>query len=377
MPTRKAYGYQISKMCEAFALNGLEVELWMPEKEGQGVEELFSYYGVKKNFRIKVIKGTDYLKYYPFLGKLSFWLKSIIFLFKLAFAKPEFGSVIFSRNPEIAWLFSLKGFKTVYEAHNWPKSKNFLHKFFLKKIDRLIVITGNLKELYVKNGILPEKIIVQPDAVDMEIFDIKMEKDAAREKLSLPKDKTILVYTGRFKTMGMEKGISDILKALAILKNKDLLFVAVGGLAEDKLFYEELARKLGVAENVIFFPYCEQKKLAVYQKSADIFLMPFPNKEHYAHYMSPLKLFEYMAAERPIIASDLPSIRDVLNEKNAILVEPSRPESLAEGISRTLKNPELAGSIARNAYEDVKKYTWVKRARRIIEFVNNRDNKNS
>jgi glycosyltransferase involved in cell wall biosynthesis len=167
----------------------------------------------------------------------------------------------------------------------------------------------------------------------------------------------------------MEKGIGDILKALAALKNENLLFIAVGGLAEDKIFYEDLARKIGVAEKVIFFPYCDQKKLAVFQKAADIFLMPFPLNEHYAYYMSPLKLFEYMAAKRPIIASDLPSIRDVLNEKNAILVEPGRPESLACGIGRVLIDPLSAGNMAQAAYADVKNYTWVKRAQRIIGFI--------
>jgi glycosyltransferase involved in cell wall biosynthesis len=97
--------------------------------------------------------------------------------------------------------------------------------------------------------------------------------------------------------------------------------------------------------------------------------MPFPKTEHYAYYMSPLKLFEYMASKRPIVASDLPSIREILNEQNSVLVEPDNPEKLAEGIKRILADNNFAEKISNQAFQDVQQYTWQKRVEQILGFV--------
>ena len=105
-------------------------------------------------------------------------------------------------------------------------------------------------------------------------------------------------------------------------------------------------------------------------KAFDICVMPFPWTEHYAYYMSPLKLFEYMVSKRPIVASDLPSVREILNEENAVLVEPGNPNALANGIEKVLSDEELANKIAEKAYEDVQQYSWERRTRRILEFIN-------
>ena len=80
-------------------------------------------------------------------------------------------------------------------------------------------------------------------------------------------------------------------------------------------------------------------------------------------------MFEYMAGKRPIIATDLPSVREVLNENNAILVKPDDPEGLARGIKEALDDKELTKEIADQAFQDVEEYTWKRRVERIIEFI--------
>ena len=86
----------------------------------------------------------------------------------------------------------------------------------------------------------------------------------------------------------------------------------------------------------------------------------------------PLKLFEYMAAGVPILATDLPSIREVLRHgENAWLIPPGDPKALAEGIRHLLENPELARRLAERARGDVQKYTWKHRAETILRLVGN------
>jgi len=223
----------------------------------------------------------------------------------------------------------------------------------------------------VASGYDGNKIKVAPDAVDLKIFDINIAKEEAREKLDLPQDKIILGYSGNFKTMGEEKGISMILKVVENLKNKipNIIFVGIGGNEADIKKYQSQADETGIGYNVKLLPRVNLTDLAIYQKAFDILLMPYPNTLHYRFYMSPLKMFEYMTAQRPIIATDLPSVREVLNEDNAFFVPADNIDRLAETILCIVENPELVQRKANQAYQDVRNYTWEKRVKKIIDFI--------
>jgi glycosyltransferase involved in cell wall biosynthesis len=86
-------------------------------------------------------------------------------------------------------------------------------------------------------------------------------------------------------------------------------------------------------------------------------------------YTSPMKLFEYMASGIPIVASDLPSIREILNESNSVLVDPDIPKSIINGIIEVITNKSLANKISEQSFLDVENYTWSKRAINILEFI--------
>jgi glycosyltransferase involved in cell wall biosynthesis len=99
---------------------------------------------------------------------------------------------------------------------------------------------------------------------------------------------------------------------------------------------------------------------------ADILVLPNPASAISTRYTSPLKLFEYMAAGRPIVSSDLPSIREILRDNvNALLVAPGDPMALASAIDRLLRDPALAARLARTALDEVPSYSWQRRAERL------------
>jgi glycosyltransferase involved in cell wall biosynthesis len=370
-PTEKAHGYQIAKMCEVFASLGCDVELLAPGRTNLIKADLFEYYGLRKNFKVKRIALVDFFDYFKTSYSLNFYLVSIQFFIRLFFMGFENDSVIYSRAPEIIWLFILRGFRTVFEAHNWPKSKEKIHIFFIKKASKIIALTNGLKEIFLEKKISRKNILVSPDGVDLEIFDIRSEQDEIRKSLGLPLGIKIIGYTGSFTTMGEDKGMKDIIASMGLLLKirQDIVFIAVGGNEQDIKYYANIAKKNGVFEKVRFIPRKSLETLARYQKACDIMLMPFPDTTHYRHYMSPLKMFEYMASKRPIIASDLPSVRDVLNEKNCIFCKPDNPQDLADKIIFLFDNPEIAERISQQAFEDAKKYTWQKRAEEIIKFI--------
>jgi len=371
LPTQKAYGYQISKMCEEFAHNGAKVELWFPSRQNDIRKSLFDYYNLERNFKIKEIKCFDFIRFSKYLKSFGFWLQRLFFLIKLFFQKVDKKTTIYSRDPEIVWLFDLKGHKTIFECHRFPQSYIWLFKIFGRQADKIIVLTSRLKGLFIENNFNKDKILVSPDGVDLKIFDIEISKAEARKKLCLPVDKIILGYTGRFKTMGKGKGLEEIFKAikLVLLDFNNICFVAIGGSQEDIKYYQESAEEMGLPNNVLLLERTEQKDLSVFQKACDILLMPFPNTEHYAYYMSPLKMFEYMASQRPIITSDLPSVREVLNGQSCLFCQPDDCKNLAEKIKQLLNDKNLGEKLAGQAYLDVKNYSWQKRAEGILEFV--------
>ena len=105
----------------------------------------------------------------------------------------------------------------------------------------------------------------------------------------------------------------------------------------------------------------------VWLKASDLLLIPHPDNEYFANHISPLKLFEYLSACRPIVASRLPAIMEVLRDGgNAILAEPGNPVSLARAMKRVMRDAPLAEALAARAHSDGAAHTWANRARGIL-----------
>jgi glycosyltransferase involved in cell wall biosynthesis len=127
-----------------------------------------------------------------------------------------------------------------------------------------------------------------------------------------------------------------------------------------------LAKQLDCAGRVTFTGLVPPPQVAARLREANVLVLPNPASAVSTAFTSPLKLFEYMAAGRPIVASDLPSIREVLtNEQNALLVPPGNPPALTAAIRRIKDDRELGARLAARALEDVREYTWAKRAERL------------
>lgn len=364
IPTEKAHGFQIMKMCEEFSSLGNQVELWIPSRKNDINKGAHSFYGLKNNFKIKEIKIFDFNKYHKYLGRFCFWLQMFWFSLKLLFIKTDRDAIIYTRDPEIGWIFNLKGNKIILESHNWPKSKSWLFKYLIKKFDKIITITYGLKELFLAAGFPDSRMMVAPDGVDLEAFDINIDKIQARKKLNLPLNKKIALYCGSLYLYGW-KGVDLLLTAAKILP-EDYLVVLVGGeLNELTKIKKEYSRN-----NLFLAGRRPHDEVPDYLKSADVLVLPNKSGDKMSEqYTSPLKLFEYMASGVPIVASDLPSLREILSEQNSFLVKPNSPLSLAKGIQAVLANSVLAEKFARQAWLEVKKYSWHKRAEKIIDFI--------
>ena len=108
----------------------------------------------------------------------------------------------------------------------------------------------------------------------------------------------------------------------------------------------------------------------MYLLAADVLVLPHSARDLQTKcHSSPLKLFEYMASGRPIVASRIPSVSEILtDQEEAVLVEPDNPKALAEGIRKILYDPELTSTIAENARVKVQNFSWINRARSMLDF---------
>lgn len=364
LPTEKAYGIQIAQMCEAFATLGRKVELVAPYRRSDIREDFFVYYGVKNSFRFRTISVPDFYLFGR-LNIIALGIKNFISAVKLSkYALHQRPDVFYSRDELVVFILSFlsDSRKIIFEAHKFSSRRALFYKRFKNKNIKTVVITHRLKEDFIRDGFRPENIAVAPDAVNIDDFNISFSKEEARKKIGVPIEGDIAMYTGHLFAW---KGADTLLKAARYCPN--VLFVFVGGTLADIENFKKAASDL---DNVRIIGRKPHREIPIFLKAADILVLPNSGKEEISKsYTSPLKLFEYMASGRPIVASNLPSLREILNENNSVFVEPDNAESLSGGIKKVLEDNALADQIGAQGFKDVEKFTWQARAQNILTYM--------
>ena len=176
-----------------------------------------------------------------------------------------------------------------------------------------------------------------------------------------------MVYTGKLYP-GYDE-IEYMVRAAATPACRDFLFVLVGGRDDHVAAWRAVAEKRGIS-NVIFPGFVPPADVHQYHLAADVLLLYYPSSIATGAFVSPGKLFGYMAAGRPIVAVDLPVLREVLGDPPAATLVPAdEPTALAQAIAQVINDPEGAGRLADTAKERVAEFTWDARAERVMSFA--------
>lgn len=361
LPSNFAHAIHVVKMTNAFAQLGHKVLLshYYKNEETNEKSRIYDYYGVEKSFEL--------------CGRIPKSAIKNLFFDKKILAKivDDFNpDLIYGRHLYDIYLIRNLGYKFIFETHdvvfnsniytNKKILKKYLHKSIVssKNIVSCILITQAQKQLIEKSWKYKTKIIVAPDAADEQPDFEPLEEFQAYQRLKI----------GYFGHLYAGRGIEIIYELSKLLP--DYIFLIFGGNAED---IEKWKNKTKEQKNIIFYGFVEPAKVYKYRNSCDILLAPYQKEVKIASgndtsaYMSPLKIFEYMSSKKPIICSDLPVLREVLNENNAILVKSDDITAWQNAIKK-LKDSSLRMTIAENAYNDfINNYTWLKRANYILE----------
>lgn len=356
VPSPAANAVHVAHMCAALARSGVEVRLHAPSPTLVAIPrypEIKKQYGLQESFEVSPVWA-------PRLRGGGRIYRSHL-AWKLLRYRPD---IVYGRHLAGTLTAQRLGMTTVFEAHkpDWEKNLRVQRQFERLIRDRyflaLVVISRSLAA-YVEQQ-YPElmgRVIVAPDAGPE--WPIPGE----------PKSGSKFIV-GYFGSLYAGRGIETILKVASLCPWAE--FRVVGGAPGD---VERLAADKGAAQNIHFLGRRAHSELYSLMAECEVLVAPYGRSVQIhggggdtAKWMSPLKIFEYMAMNRPIVASDLPALREVLeNERNSLLVEPDDAFAWRDAIVRLRDNPGLRRSLAETARTEFDaSYTWGARAIQIM-----------
>jgi glycosyltransferase involved in cell wall biosynthesis len=370
LPLERANGIQTMETCHALAMRGHDVRLIARPDTHEPPRDPYAYYDLARHRRLSIelapVMGPQFARR---IGYLSFALGR-------AMGKAR-ADLLFTRDLGVAEMVArvppaLRP-PLVYESHGYapdvaaelPELIATARPASQRKLKRLasrealvwresagyVTITRSLADLLIDRFGPHRNLAVVPDGVRLP---------AERAWMAPPNGTVLVAYAGHLYAW---KGVDVLLEALTRVSS--VRAVIAGGHEQEPDLHRlrDKARQLGVADRVEFTGLQPPAAVPSILTRATILVLPNLWTAISTRFTSPLKLFEYLAAGRAIVASDLPAIREVLRDgENAILVEPGSPQALADAIGRLASDPPLATRLARAAFDSADRYGWERRA---------------
>lgn len=360
LPTEKAHGYQIMRVCNEWARQGHVVVAYVPARDNNISTDAFSYYGLEKNFTIEYIACRNWMRYVRWLGRFAFWAQAYVFM-RATVRKLSPDALIYTRDAEVVWYLGRYGYTCVFNAHNWPRRRKLI-AYMLKRVRG--IVCNSQGTATIARQITQVPVMVAYNATDSNPF-VGMQKEVLCKELSLPTDKKIILYSGHLYNW---KGVDVFLSCARLLEPyPEFLFVCIGGTQTDVV---RMKHKAASMQGVLLLGNQPKAIVPKYLAAAHVLVLPNTRAtEESIQFTSPLKMFEYMASGTPIVASDLPSLKEVLSEETAFFAEAGSSESLAHAITKVLTDTQEAEVRAKAALVLSKEYTWQAHAQKTLGFI--------
>lgn len=356
IPATTANSIQVMKACQALAQLGHQVSLTIPGKTPPAWQDLAQQYGMKEPFELRVAPARNGLKRYDFA------------LAAVNRAVQDKADLLYTWSPQAAVLGLWNRMPVILEFHDLPTGKlgPVLLRYFFKVEGkkRLLCITHALAEklkTFLGNDYKPEMVHIAPNGTDLTQYSGLPDAPDARKLLGFANTFTA-GYTGHF-----YQGRGTSLLVSLARAYPEIQFLWVGGNPADLKLWRERLSGEGI-QNVILTGFVTNADLPLYQASSDVLLMPYETSiagsggGNSAEICSPMKMFDYLAAGRVILTSDLPVFHEILHEQNAIFCPPGDETAWIQKLGEIIQDAELRQSLGKQARQDAENYTWLKRA---------------
>ncbi len=272
----------------------------------------------------------------------------------------------------VAYLGSrTSGARLIYDVHEYyigtpALADRFLERTiwgtiegaFIREADRVITVCDSIADVLRERYGIPRPRVVR----NLPRLRHVPRTDALRRWLGIPDEEPVLVYQG---VIQRGRGLFVAIEALRRLKRGVLVFLGDGALRDE---VREYAVRAGIEDRVFLSGWVPLEKLPIYTASADVGLCLIEDLG-YSYYVSlPNKLFQYIMAGVPVLASDFPEIGKVVREAGVgLLADPSDPEDVAAKARRLLEDRGLWERCSKNAEKAAEVYNWEKEKERLVE----------
>jgi len=366
IPSERAHAYQIVQQCAWMGREGHDVTLVNPNRTGG--KDVFSYFKLPDRWFTHVVLPTV-----DFLERAPLWLKPIAYRIQRAtfirnlknWIKTQQADAWYTRDPAMVQALLDRGADRVFlELHHAPDMNRARWERIRNAVSGFIVITQGLRDRLLELGIPEERIHVAPDGYEPEEFQDHTSREEARKALGLPGGAFVVFYGGSFYPW---KGLDMIVRSWAQTEAQAHL-VLIGGPEPDADRLKKLVPDTA-KDRIHILPRRERAELIRLYPAADLGLIASSaDADVSARYTSPIKLFEYLAAGLPIIASDVPSSREALDERVAVFFKPTE-EGFHHVLREVMDRPVWMRSAAETAPAYVRPYTWQARAEGISAWI--------
>lgn len=249
-----------------------------------------------------------------------------------------------------------------YDGLSLKRLARWSQAYCWRNADVVLPVTQVLGDIVASYGVDPNKIVVIPNGINGDRFQANPDVDAAKRALGL-EGSLVLGFTGFVRDWhGLDKVI-DMIAQDPPTSRRHLLVVGDGPARPD---LEQQAQRLGIENRVTFTGIIGRDDVARYVAAFDVALQPAV-----VAYASPLKLFEYLALGKAIVAPDQPNIKEILtDEHNAVLFDPKQSGGLAQATGRLCADATLRTKVAANARRAIgeQKLTWKANAQRVVDL---------
>ena len=356
IPSRAAQSIQVMRMGQAFAELGHAVTLIVPSSPRR--EDVFNYYGVEPSFSIKRLPRLRLKEW-----GLSLW--GLHAAFEAKRCKPD---LVYCRQVHACYFAALLGFRVILEIHEPPNallSKRFFRRLIaMPGLVRIVTNSKALGSLLEREfGLGNDRLLAAPNGAEDLGY---IPAAASRNGIRLQVGYVGHLYGGR--------GIELIMHMVRACPWAD--FHLVGGTDEDlKIWRSRFQGFSNVTLHGFVPPFMAER----YRQLCDVLVAPYQretltrSRRNQAGYMSPLKLFEYMASGRAILCSDLPVLHEIVQEgMTALLCDPDKPEEWASALQRLKVDPDLRRYLSENARTAfLRDFTRTARATKVLSGVMN------
>jgi len=369
-PIERANGMQTMETAHALARRGHDVRLGVRPDPLRPVRDPFRFYDLAPDARLSIerapIGGPFWLRRLQFLG-WSAWRSSIV----------RGVDLIFTRDLGVADVIRRLPFRQplVYESHGYAP-------VFAETLDELVSGATSAPQRKVRRLTDRERAVWQAAdgyvATTQVLADELVARFGRRPRVAVlsngvrlpvrsagvdtPSDGQLVAYAGHLYPW---KGVDVFVRALGHLPHVRGLVIGGSAGDADMVRVQALAESSGLGSRLTLAGFVPKAEVPRRLASASVFVLPTLDTPS-ARYTSPLKMFEYMAMGRPIVATDLPPVREVLTDGvNARLVPPGDATALADAIDALLRDPAHGARLADRARTDVQQFSWDRRAERL------------